>query len=106
MSHLWNPKHMILQDRPEKYGGEYTQEELDLIVKRAHKGGVVTMIYWGRGNKLNVRKEMKRINEMKNKKSLFSIVTDLFSISSKKSKKKGKTKKGKTKKGKTKKGKK
>jgi hypothetical protein len=92
-----NPKHMILQDRPEKYGGEYTQEELDLIVKRAHKGGVVTMIYWGRGNKLNVRKEMKRINEMKNKKSLFSIVTDLFSISSKKSKKKGntKTKKGK-----------
>ena len=75
-----NPKHMVLQDRPEKYGGEYTQEELDLYVKRAHKNGQ-TMIYWGRGNKLNVKREMKRINEMKNKKSLFSIVTDLFSIS-------------------------
>ena len=94
-----NPKHIILQDRPEKYGGEYTQEELDLYVKRAHKNGQ-TMIYWGRGNKLNVKREMKRINEMKNKKSLFSIVTDLFSISSKKSKKKGNTKKGNTKKGK------
>ena len=62
----WNPKHLMLQDRPDKYGGEYNQEELDKIIKRANKNGQ-TMIYWGLGNKLNVRKEMKRINEMKEK---------------------------------------
>ena len=85
----WNPKHMMLQDRPDKYGGEYSQEELDKIIKRAHKNGQ-TMIYWGLGNKLNVRKEMKRINEMKEKNRKKKVL----------SKKKGSTKKGSTKKGK------
>ena len=92
-----NPKHMVLQGRPEKYGGEYTQEEIDAYTKIAYKNGQ-TMIYWGRGKKLNVRKEMKRINEMKNKKSILSILTDIFSISSKKTKKNKRNKKGKTKK--------
>jgi uncharacterized protein (UPF0264 family) len=79
----WNPKHLVLQDRPDKYGGKYSQEELDKFIKRAHKNGY-TMIYGGRtkNNKLNVRKEMKRINEMKEKKKVLS-------------KKKGSTKKGK-----------
>lgn len=86
-----NPKHLVLQDRPDKYGGKYSQEELDKIIKGAHKNGY-TMIYGGRtkNNKLNVRKEMKRINEMKEKKRKKKVL----------SKKKGSTKKGSTKKGK------
>ena len=87
--HICNCVNFEVYD-PEIFG-KYSQEELDKIIKGAHKNGY-TMIYGGRtkNNKLNVRKEMKRINEMKEKKRKKKVL----------SKKKGSTKKGSTKKGK------
>ena len=102
---ILNPKHLYLQERPDKYGGKYSQDELDKFIKNAHKKGQ-TMIYYG-NMRLNVKREMDRINKMKNQKSLFSFFTNTYLKSNKKGKnrttKKGSTKKSSTKKDSTKK---
>ena len=100
---ILNPKHLHLQERPDKYGGTYSQDELDKFIKKAHKNGQ-TMIYYG-SKRLNVKREMDRINKSKNQKTLFSLFTNPFSKSTKKSstKKPKRTKKGSTKKSSTKK---
>jgi hypothetical protein len=87
---ILNPKHLHLQERPDKYGGKYSQDELDKFIKKAHKKGQ-TMIYYG-SKSLKVKQEMDRINEAKNQKPLFSFFTNPFS----KSTKKGSTKKPKS----------
>ena len=95
---ILNPKHLYLQERPDKYGGKYSQDELDKFIKNAHKKGQ-TMIYYG-NMRLNVKREMDRINKMKNQKSLFSFFTNTYLKSNKKgsTKKPKRTKKGSTKK--------
>ena len=56
---------MYLQERPDEYGGEYSQSELDKFIKKAHKKGK-TMIYHG-SKKLKVSQEMNRISNKSSK---------------------------------------
>lgn len=68
---IFNPKHLYLQERPDKYGGKYSQEEIDKMIKRANKQGK-TMIYYGI-KRLNVKREMDRINKTKKSNKTIKI---------------------------------